>query len=61
MLTRPWPTYPTTRFPDGPLKSTGKEVAGMPGFDGTGPEFTGPRTGGARGWCGGGNAGPGVG
>lgn len=29
-LTRPWPTYPTTRFPDGPLKSTGKEAAAVP-------------------------------
>ena len=33
----------------------------MPGFDGTGPEFAGPMTGGARGWCGGDSAGPGVG
>lgn len=23
----------------------------MPGFDGTGPDFAGPMTGGARGWC----------
>jgi hypothetical protein len=29
----------------------GKEVNGMPGFDGTGPAGRGPMTGGGRGWC----------
>ena len=58
---RPGPINPTTRFPDGPLQPSRKGVAEMPGFDGTGPEFAGPLTGGARGWCGGDHAERGVG
>ena len=37
--------------PDSHSASTGKEVRDMPGFDGSGPNFTGPMTGGARGYC----------
>lgn len=42
---------------------SGKEVMDMPGFDGSGPDFAGPMTGGARGWCPEGNGvyGPGPG
>ena len=39
------------QHPDSPSASTGKEVRNMSGFDGTGPNFAGPMTGGARGYC----------